>query len=108
MLHQVLKKFKAEGRMLERGEIVETSHWKNERLLLEHRFIGKPSAPEKDKEQVKSGNRIVKNEREPLPTSREVSKLSVSPKPPVLSERPGGKDVGDVPAVGRVPVAKKG
>lgn len=109
MLHQILKKFKAEGREMKRGEIVETSHWKNERLLLEHRFIGKPSVPEGSKApkaEIHPDNKVETKEKEKLPIAREVSqkpKPPASAKPRVLN-RP--KAEGTVPAVGKVPVAK--
>ena len=107
MLHQVKRKFKAEGKNLTVGEIIETSHWKNERLLLEHRFIGKPSVPQEKKAEVKAGARFVKP---PGVASKNVLKKKAEPpepakaaavRPSVLSRPKQG-----MPVVGRVPAAK--
>ena len=45
MLHKVNKQFKAFGEDLGVGDIVETGGWRNERLLLEHRYIARTDAP---------------------------------------------------------------
>jgi len=113
MLHQVLKKFKAEGQERKPGDIVETSSWKNERLLLEHRFIGVPSVPQKEKATVKVDANVAPVAPEPTEANskpeppkatptKKVTPVKVKPaasgKPAVLKKR--------VPVVGRVPVAK--
>jgi len=109
MLHQVLKKFKAEGQDRKPGDIVETSSWKNERLLLEHRFIGVPSVPQKAAATVKVDANVAPVAPEPTeanskpeppkatPTKRVVKQPLKSGKPAVLRKR--------VPVVGKVPVA---
>ena len=118
MLHQILRKFRAEGMDRRPGDIVETSSWKNERLLLEHRFLGKPSVPQKEATSVIEGANVV-SEAKPAETSGAISKpeppkatptekLSTPPgavvresksvKPAVLGRR--------VAVVGKVPVAK--
>lgn len=107
MLHQVLKKFKTGGRELKPGDIVETSGWKNERLLLEHRYIGKPSVPQKDASKIVDGGHV-----EPTMSSGAISKPELpkaTPQPavkPVLSGKPAVLRTA-VPAVGKVPVAKE-
>jgi len=46
MLHMVTKSFNAgSGKDLRIGDVVETGGWKNERLLLEHRYIARTDAP---------------------------------------------------------------
>ena len=45
MLHKVNKKLKHLGKDLITGDIVETGGWRNERLLLEHRYIVRTDAP---------------------------------------------------------------
>ena len=110
MLHQVLKKFKAEGQPRKPGDIVETSSWKNERLLVEHRFIGVPSVPQKEAATVKVDANVAPVAPEPTeanskpeppkatPTKKVVVQPLKSGKPAVLRKR--------VPVVGKVPVAK--
>ena len=110
MLHQVLRKFKADGKERKAGEIVETSGWKNERLLLEHRFLGKPSVPQKDAatvvegahveaaETAESTGAISKPESPKATPTKPVVKPAKSVKPAVLGKR--------VPVVGKVPAAK--
>lgn len=111
MLHQVLKKFKADGQPRKPGDIVETSSWKNERLLLEHRFIGVPSVPQKAVATVKVNANVAPVAPEPTeanskpepPKATPTKKIIVktvplkSGKPAVLRKR--------VPVVGKVPVA---
>ncbi len=120
MLHQVLRKFKAEGLDRKSGDIVETSGWKNERLLLEHRFLGKPSVPQPDAAQVVEGAHVETQPAESAgansqPESPKATPTveKVAPKPPgakVLPSRQTGKPAvllkRRVPAVGKVPVAK--
>ena len=110
MLHQVLKKFKAEGKIRQPGDMVETTSWKNERLLLEHRFIGVPSVPQKAVATLKEHARVVPVAPEPTeatskpeppkatPMKKVVKQPLKSGKPAVLRKR--------VPVVGKVPVAK--
>ncbi len=45
MLHKVNKSFKAFGQDLVNGDVVDTGGWRNERLLLEHRYIARTDAP---------------------------------------------------------------
>lgn len=105
MLHQVLRRFSAEGRILKMGDLVETSHWRNERLLLEHRFIGRPSEPP---HQV-AAQAVVETKAE-----QSVEAISVSESPaanplenlPKALQAPPRPKVPVVPVVGRVPVAK--
>lgn len=122
MLHQVLRKFKAEGVVHKPGAIVETSSWKNERLLVEHRFLGKPSVPQKDAATVVAGANVVEasaadtganstpeppkaTPTKPAPVEEAVKaapaavKSTQSGKPAVLRKR--------ALAVGKVPVAGK-
>ena len=103
MLHQVLKKFKADGRVLQPGEIIETSHWKNERLLREHRFIGKPSVPQKDAPKVEAGA----NAEDISAESSGVNSEPESPKTVPTSDSVKPAKRKPVPVVGRVPVATK-
>lgn len=48
MIHQVLKKFRAEGRDLQPGDFVETSHWAWEQALIRQKKLGIPSVPQKE------------------------------------------------------------
>lgn len=122
MLHQVLRKFKAEGVERKPGEIVETSGWKNERLLLEHRFIGKPSVPQKDATKVVQGAIVA--EEETVSTGESSSGANSTPEPPKATPtkeatKPAGSVVKPgksakpavlsrrVTVVGKVPVAKE-
>jgi len=102
MLHQVLRRFSAEGKTLKVGDLVETSHWKNERLLLEHRFVGKPSAPPQQKV---AQTEVVK-------TEQSTEAVSIPEQPAAIAEElPRGLQLPPrprkpLPVVGRVPVAK--
>lgn len=110
MLHEVLRKFKAEGRQLTVGEIVETSHWKNWRLLKEHRFIGTPSTPQAETAEIKADTKPKKekpneppgkdSKAEPLVAT--IPRATGVARPSVLT-RPGGKRL---PVVGKVPAAR--
>lgn len=103
MLHEVLRRFSAEGRALKVGDLVETSGWRNERLLLEHRFIGKPSAPP---QQIASPVLTVREEAVAERTVEAVlpEQPAANPElPKALQQPPRPKPV---PVVGRVPVAK--
>lgn len=105
MLHQVLRRFQAEGRTLKIGDLVETSHWKNERLLLEHRFIGRPSAPP---QQVVAQAEVVKEKVEQSVEAVSPEQPAANPLehlPKALQEPPKPRKP-VVPVVGRVPVAK--
>jgi hypothetical protein len=119
MLHQVLRKFKAEGLDRKPGDIIETSGWKNERLLLEHRFLGKPSVPQSDVAKVVEGAHVEAQPAAGANSQPESPKATptvekVAPKKPpgakVLPSRQTGKPAvlltRRVPAVGKVPVAK--
>jgi hypothetical protein len=103
MLHQVLRKFKADGKDLKAGQIVETSGWKNERLLLEHRFLGKPSVPQKDAATVVEGAHV--EAAETAESAGAISKPESPKATPMKSGKPAvlGKRV---PVVGKVPAAK--
>ena len=119
MLHQVRKRFKAEGRLLQPGEIVETSSWKNERLLLMHGFIGEPSVPQGDSHKIREGDRV---QTEALPSDVDSRKASTKaeevessgansePEPPkAVPTTPVTKPAvlkRAIPVVGKVPVAK--
>jgi hypothetical protein len=117
MLHQVLRKFRAEGVDRKSGEIVETSSWKNERLLLEHRFIGKPSVPQKDATSLVEGANVASvaepessgaiSKPEP-PKATPTEKLAAPPETavkPVTSVKPAVLRKW-VAVVGKVPVAR--
>ncbi len=72
MLHQVLKNFRAEDKDRTTGEIVETSGWRNWRLLQEHRFIGIPSD---ESQKSKPSNKTKRVEAEkPKPAKKNISK----------------------------------
>jgi hypothetical protein len=109
MLHQVLKAFKAEGKDLQVGDIVETSHWRHERLLLERRFIGKPSVPQEVVTKVEAGTNA-KELAQPVEaaageTLTQEPPKAVPTKPVVLNRVAGVSGKPKVP--GSVPVAKK-
>lgn len=104
MLYQVRKRFSAEGRKLKIGEIVETSHWRNERLLLEHGFLIKPSAPQADAAAVKAGARI-DAKTSPGDSSAPKRPAATPAKPTALQSRPYPLKRSR-PVVGKVPVAK--
>ena len=113
MLHQVLRKFRAEGVERKAGYIVETASWKNERLLLEHRFLGKPSVPQKDVASVVEGANVVPVPEsngaisEPEPPKATPTKKVVVKTLPLKSGKPAVLKNGlkRVPVVGKVPVA---
>jgi len=101
MLHEVLKDFKGEGVQRTKNEIVETSGWKNERILKEHRFIGVPSTTKKNKATAKAGTKPKQVAKEPEKTKdippTAIPKVARAPRPLVL--RKGGKK--------SIPTAKK-
>ena len=109
MLHQVLKAFTAEGKQLQVGDIVETSHWRNERLLLERRFIGKPSVPQEVANKVEAGanaNELAEPAEATTGATSTPEPPKATPTVPAVINRPAGvKAKPRVPS--KVPVAAK-
>lgn len=112
MLHQVLKRFKAEGKIRQPGDIVETTSWKNERLLLEHRFIGVPSVSQKAVATLTEDANVAPVAPEPTETNSKPEPPKATPMKKVVVKQPlkSGKPAvlrKRVPVVGKVPVVIK-